>query len=62
LRRVELPAVTASEWTRCVGDLLYIRGREGGHITHVVIWIGLIGPSTSAVPLIIDSHGSGRAR
>jgi cell wall-associated NlpC family hydrolase len=39
------------------GDLLYIRGREDGPITHVVIWVGSVGRSPSDVPLIMDSHG-----
>ena len=25
------------------GDLVYIRGREGGPITHVVLWVGPLG-------------------
>ena len=41
------------------GDLLYIRGRVDGPISHVVIWVGSIGRSSSGVPLVIDSHGSG---
>lgn len=39
------------------GDLLYIRGREGGPITHVVMWVGAIGHSPSGAPLVMDSHG-----
>ncbi|HEX4146027.1 MAG TPA: NlpC/P60 family protein [Pirellulales bacterium] len=41
------------------GDLVYIRGREGGPISHVVIWVGSVGRAQSGVPLLIDSHGSG---
>jgi cell wall-associated NlpC family hydrolase len=41
------------------GDLLYIRGRVDGPISHVVIWVGSVGRSSSGVPLILDSHGSG---
>ena len=41
------------------GDLLYIRGREDGPISHVVIWVGSVGRSASGVPLLIDSHGNG---
>ena len=41
------------------GDLVYIRGREDGPITHVVIWVGSVGRAASGVPLVIDSHGSG---
>ncbi|HEY2838324.1 MAG TPA: NlpC/P60 family protein [Pirellulales bacterium] len=41
------------------GDLLYIRGREDGPITHVVLWVGSVGRSPGEVPLIIDSHGAG---
>lgn len=39
------------------GDLLYIRGREDGPVTHVITWVGSIGRSPSGVPLVIDSHG-----
>jgi len=41
------------------GDLLYIRGREDGPITHVVLWVGTVGRSPDDLPLILDSHGSG---
>ena len=41
------------------GDLLFIRGKPGGEVTHVVLWIGPIGRSASGVPLILDSHGAG---
>jgi cell wall-associated NlpC family hydrolase len=39
------------------GDLVYICGREGGPVTHVVIWVGEIGVAPSHTPLIMDSHG-----
>lgn len=39
------------------GDLVYIRGRVDGPITHVVLWVGSIGRSREGWPLIIDSHG-----
>ena len=59
IRTVELPK---GYQRRCdvlrTGDLVYIRGRVGGPITHVVIWVGSIGRSPSGVPLVIDSHGS----
>jgi cell wall-associated NlpC family hydrolase len=42
------------------GDLLFIRGKPGGEITHVVLWVGNIGKSKNDVPLIIDSTGEGR--
>jgi cell wall-associated NlpC family hydrolase len=58
LRRIELPAGYAERQAKLqTGDLLYIRGREEGPITHVVIWVGSIGRSESGVPLILDSHG-----
>jgi len=41
------------------GDLLYILGKPGGKITHVVLWVGAIGRSASGLPLILDSHGGG---
>lgn len=43
------------------GDLVYIRGREDGPITHVVIWVGALGEAPSGAPLVIDSHGAGVA-
>ena len=39
------------------GDLVFIRGRDGGHVTHVVIWVGPIGQAPDGAPLILDSHG-----
>ena len=60
LHRVELPRhYEERRATLRTGDLLYIRGRENGPITHVVIWIGSVGRAASGVPLVIDSHGSG---
>jgi NlpC/P60 family len=40
------------------GDLVYIRGREDGPITHVVLWVGSLGRSSSGAPLHMDSHGA----
>ena len=58
LHRVELPRdYQARQEELRTGDLLYILGRDGGHVTHVVIWVGSIGRSPSSVPLIMDSHG-----
>ena len=60
LRRIRLPqAFEDRQKILRTGDLLYIRGREDGPITHVVIWVGSIGRSSSDVPLILDSHGDG---
>jgi cell wall-associated NlpC family hydrolase len=60
VHRVELPAdYAARQQVLKTGDLLYIRGREDGPITHVVLWIGPIGQAASGVPLIMDSHGAG---
>ncbi len=60
LRQVDLPRDYEQ---RCsvlhTGDLVYIRGREHGPVTHVVIWVGGVGRSDSGVPLVLDSHGSG---
>jgi len=59
LKVVELPTAYARRVeTLRTGDLVYIRGREGGPISHVVIWVGGIGRSPSGVPLVIDSHGA----
>ncbi len=60
LHRVALPTdYQARQEVLRTGDLLYILGREGGHVTHVVMWVGSIGRSPSGVPLILDSHGGG---
>lgn len=60
IHRVELPS-NYEERVNVLrtGDLLYIRGKVGGPITHVVLWVGPIGKSREGVPLLIDSHGGG---
>lgn len=40
------------------GDLLYVKGRPDGVVTHVVIWVGAVGRSPDGVPLVLDSHGA----
>lgn len=58
VERIEVPA--SFEERRKIlqtGDLLYIRGRGDGPVTHVITWVGSIGRSPSGVPLVIDSHG-----
>jgi cell wall-associated NlpC family hydrolase len=58
VRRIELPGdFDARQEALQTGDLLYIRGREDGPITHVILWVGTIGRSPSGVPLVLDSHG-----
>jgi cell wall-associated NlpC family hydrolase len=59
--RIDKPS-DHSEYERLLktGDLLFIRGKVGGDITHVVLWVGSIGQSQNHVPLIIDSTGEGR--
>jgi cell wall-associated NlpC family hydrolase len=58
VRRVDLPDAYADRVKALrTGDLVYVRGREDGPVTHVVIWVGAVGRSTSGVPLVIDSHG-----
>jgi cell wall-associated NlpC family hydrolase len=60
IRVVELPrGYEQRQQMLCTGDLVYIRGREEGPISHVVIWLGSVGRSPSGAPLVIDSHGSG---
>lgn len=60
IRRIELPEHYPDRLrTLKTGDLLYISGRPGGPITHVVIWVGSIGRSPDDTPLVLDSHGSG---
>jgi cell wall-associated NlpC family hydrolase len=58
IRKIELPDDFSrrAEVLR-TGDLVYIRGREDGPVTHVVIWVGSIGLAPSGVLLVIDSHG-----
>ncbi len=58
IRRIELPkGYEQRQKTLCTGDLVYIRGRVDGPISHVVIWVGSVGRSASGVPLVLDSHG-----
>jgi cell wall-associated NlpC family hydrolase len=58
VHKIELPAgFKERQETLRTGDLLYIRGREEGPVTHVITWVGSIGRSPSGVPLVIDSHG-----
>ncbi|WP_165246244.1 NlpC/P60 family protein [Paludisphaera soli] len=60
LGRIELPEGYAGKVDALrTGDLLFIRGKPGGAITHVVLWVGPIGRSASGTPLILDSHGGG---
>jgi cell wall-associated NlpC family hydrolase len=60
LRLVELPrGIERRQELLATGDLVFIRGREGGAITHVVLWVGGAGRSESGVPLVLDSHGAG---
>ncbi|HEY2760568.1 MAG TPA: NlpC/P60 family protein [Pirellulales bacterium] len=60
LHRIALPQ-SYEERSRVLrtGDLVYIRGREDGPITHVILWIGDLGQADNDVPLIMDSHGGG---
>jgi hypothetical protein len=58
VHRIELPAsFQERQEILHTGDLLYIRGREDGPISHVITWVGSIGRSPNNTPLIIDSHG-----
>ncbi len=58
LKTIELPAdYQERQKVLHTGDLLFIRGKEGGHVTHVILWVGNVGRSKSGVPLILDSHG-----
>lgn len=40
------------------GDLLYIRNK-GGHVAHVIMFLGATGESPDGTPLVIDSTGGG---
>lgn len=60
IRTIELP----DDYQRRIdalrtGGLVFIRGKEHGPVTHVVLWVGPMGRSASGVPLVLDSHGSG---
>jgi hypothetical protein len=58
VRRIELPTdFDQRQRILRTGDLVYVRGREDGPVTHVVIWVGEVGLSPSGVPLVLDSHG-----
>jgi hypothetical protein len=60
IRTIELPkGYQRRKETLCTGDLVYIRGRPDGPISHVVIWVGSVGRAAGDMPLVIDSHGSG---
>ncbi len=60
IRRIALPESHPERVTTLrTGDLLFIRGKPEGEITHVVLWVGPIGESRDGAPLIIDSHGEG---
>lgn len=59
--RIERPAVYADFASVLqTGDLLFIRGKPGGEVTHVVLWVGAIGQSRDEVPLILDSTAGAR--
>ena len=61
VKRIELPRdYRARQEALQTGDLLYIRHREGGDVSHVVIWVGSVGQAESQLPLVMDSHGVGR--
>jgi cell wall-associated NlpC family hydrolase len=56
-QRIELPkSYDDMVKTMRTGDLLFIKGSEKEHVTHVVLWVGDIGVGSKS-PLIIDSHG-----
>jgi cell wall-associated NlpC family hydrolase len=58
VRKVELPDGFSERVAALrTGDLVYIRGREDGPVTHVVIWVGGVCSSPSGAPMILDSHG-----
>lgn len=63
-RKIELPPEKDQLSTVLrPGDLLFIRGKPEGEVTHVVLWVGRYGAmadgSPSDKPLIMDSHGQG---
>jgi len=59
VKRVELPkSFDEFEGTLLTGDLLYVKNTSG-NLSHVVLWVGKIGKSPDATPLILDSTGGG---
>ena len=59
LHRVELPSsFEERQQVLRTGDLLFIKD-NGGHVSHVVIWVGPIGHSPDGTPLVLDSTGGG---
>jgi hypothetical protein len=59
--RIERPAGYADfAQVLKTGDLLFICGKPGGDVTHVVLWVGAIGQARDQVPLILDSTGGNR--
>ena len=65
VERIELPD-DRRDWADVLrpADLLYIRGKPGGTVTHVVFWTGDLASSADGSslphPLILDSTGEGR--
>lgn len=46
-------------WSKSrIQHILHEQGPDGVQVTHVAMWLGDVGLSTHAVPLIIDSHGA----
>jgi cell wall-associated NlpC family hydrolase len=41
------------------GDLLFIKGKADGNVTHVIMWVGACGVAPDGAALVIDSTGSG---
>jgi cell wall-associated NlpC family hydrolase len=39
------------------GDLLYIKHKDDGEISHVIMWLGKYGQSPDGTPLVIDCTG-----
>jgi cell wall-associated NlpC family hydrolase len=59
VRRIDLPR-TLEERRQVLrtGDLVYVRGKETGPVTHVVIWVGDLCRSPGGFPMVMDSHGA----
>jgi cell wall-associated NlpC family hydrolase len=59
VKRIELPKSYEDFPSELLtGDLLFVKSNRG-NVSHVVLWVGKIGEAPDAMPLILDSTGSG---
>lgn len=59
VKRIELPKSYEDFPSELLtGDLLFVKSNRG-NVSHVVLWVGKIGEAPDAMPLILDSTGTG---